>query len=675
MKFAKNNFLHFDGRMNNILVRENKCFYSAFTLAEMMVVMLILSIIMAAMAPVMTTRNKLDQSAPWSWATNGSDAYYGLGDAQVAMIGQEEVKPTDDGARLIINSPSSLNHILFKNGDTVNGFLKMSNNRVFLGKLESGKTIGTISTGFGLNIAPSGLFSVSLGIRSSSSGQYSLSTGFSNSAEGNFSMAIGSANTATASDVIAQGSSNEVSGDYSIAIGHNNTVSGQDSIVLGRSNTLDTDNSIGIGMGVTSAENSIAIGKESHANGQNSIAISNGSSAETLGEYSISIGSNNSNPTGAYSIAIGESSVASQSSSVAIGSNSNAESNLSVLVGNNTHSTEDYSIAIGDGASNVEGSYDTGGIGAIAIGQASMTSEFMGIAIGRNSIASGISSIALGSSDGIDSKTQSLAENSIAIGMNATARGVNNIAIGANACQYANGYGVTCIGADSGPESSGETANLRNENNIMFLGTSATTVYIPGNLVVEGDVILGRNGGSRVTARAVDTKRGHDHISNGETATRMGIFKSEDFNGEDDNLDEWTSGRTNYKTFFNFWLSSDRRLKYVGSESTSGLDKIRQLKVFNYTFKKDEKKVPHVGVIAQDLQKVFPNAVKKGVDGFLTIRMEDMFYAMINAIKELDSKISTLEKENKELKAALKQLQENNKKQEARLKALEAKIK
>ena len=67
--------------------------------------------------------------------------------------------------------------------------------------------------------------------------------------------------------------------------------------------------------------------------------------------------------------------------------------------------------------------------------------------------------------------------------------------------------------------------------------------------------------------------------------------------------------------------------------------------------------------------------MKKGVDGFLTIRMEDMFYAMINAIKELDSKISTLEKENKELKAALKQLQENNKKQEARLKALEAKIK
>ena len=640
----------------------NKNFYQTsrlgFTLAEMMVVMLILSIIMAAMAPVMTTRNKLDQSAPWSWATNGSDAYYGIGDAQVAMIGQEEVKPTDDGARLIINSPSTRNHILFKNGDTTNGRLNMSNSNVFLGSTATGQTIGSYSTGLGRNIGPSGISSVSVGYNSSANGRSSVS--------------VGHANKSTVDYTLASGYSNTVSGLYSIGLGIGNTVSGQDSIVLGRSNTVSTNNSIGIGMGVTSAENSIAIGKESHANGQNSIAISNGSSAETLGEYSISIGSNNSNPTGAYSIAIGESSVASVDSSVAIGSYSNAESHYSVLVGNNTHSTEDYSIAIGDGASNIEGSYYTGGIGAIAIGQASMTSEFMGIAIGRNSIASGISSIALGSSDGIYSKTQSLAENSIAIGMNATARSLNNIAIGANACQYANGYGVTCIGANSGPQSSGETANLRNEYNMMFLGTSATTVYIPGNLVVEGDVILGRNGGSRVTARAVDTNG--RHISNGETATRMGIFKSEDFNGEDDNLDEWTSGRTNYKTFFNFWLS-DRRLKYVGSESTSGLDKIRQLKVFNYTFKKDEKKLPHVGVIAQDLQKVFPDAVKKGVDGFLTIRMEDMFYAMINAIKELDSKISTLEKENKELKAALKQLQENNKKQEARLKALEAKIK
>ncbi len=48
--------------------------------------------------------------------------------------------------------------------------------------------------------------------------------------------------------------------------------------------------------------------------------------------------------------------------------------------------------------------------------------------------------------------------------------------------------------------------------------------------------------------------------------------------------------------------------------------------------------------------------------------MEDMFYAVINAIKELDTRITALEKENQILK-------EENKNLDARLRALEAKVK
>ena len=161
------------------------------------------------------------------------------------------------------------------------------------------------------------------------------------------------------------------------------------------------------------------------------------------------------------------------------------------------------------------------------------------------------------------------------------------------------------------------------------------------------------------------------------------------FKTDDDVLGRLKFKDTNINGYLrNYWVS-DRRSKYVGKENTSGLEKIKQLKVFNYTFKKDEKKTPHVGVIAQDLQKVFPDAVTKAKDGFLRIRFEDMFFAMINAIKELDSRITALEKENQELKEILKQvqndnrklnatlnrIQDDNKKFEARLKALEAKIK
>ena len=97
--------------------------------------------------------------------------------------------------------------------------------------------------------------------------------------------------------------------------------------------------------------------------------------------------------------------------------------------------------------------------------------------------------------------------------------------------------------------------------------------------------------------------------------------------------------------------------------------------MFNYTFKKDAKKTPHVGVVAQDLQKIFPNAVKKGSDGFLTIRLEDMFYAVINAVKELDAKITEIASQVKNNSNEIKRLKKENAELKARLDKLEAKLK
>ena len=103
--------------------------------------------------------------------------------------------------------------------------------------------------------------------------------------------------------------------------------------------------------------------------------------------------------------------------------------------------------------------------------------------------------------------------------------------------------------------------------------------------------------------------------------------------------------------------------------------------MFNYTFKDDKAKTPRVGVIAQDLQKIFPDAVTKGEDGFLRIRREDMIYAMVNAIKELDNKIfnideriKVLEKQNSEIVKQNNDIVKENKELKARLDKLEKKI-
>ena len=200
-----------------------------------------------------------------------------------------------------------------------------------------------------------------------------------------------------------------------------------------------------------------------------------------------------------------------------------------------------------------------------------------------------------------------------------------NTAIGDHSCTGVTGDNVTCLGAYSGPyynykndnKNLDNASSLRSTNNAVYIGTKNDTVYIPGTIDIYNGIKL-----------------------RGSTIN----------------------------------LFSDARLKYVGKENTDGLDKIKQLKVFNYTFKKDTKKEQHVGVIAQDLQKIFPNAVKKGSDGYLMIRMEDMFYALINAVKQLDKKVTELIQTVQNDKKEIQQLKKENAELKARLDKLEAKM-
>ena len=87
----------------------------------------------------MTTRNKSDYSSPWRYSTNGSDAYFGQGESQTALIGlMNRSETTDDPARLIISTtPSRPMHISFKNYNTLLGRLYMKGrNNIVLGNTE-----------------------------------------------------------------------------------------------------------------------------------------------------------------------------------------------------------------------------------------------------------------------------------------------------------------------------------------------------------------------------------------------------------------------------------------------------------------------------------------------------------------------------------------------------------
>ena len=690
----------------------NKHKFNAFTLAEMMVVMLIMSIVLAAMAPVMTTKNKVDNSSPWKYSpNNSSDAYFGQGASMRAMIGQLNGEDTDNGKLVINNLGSSFSHILFKNGNTILGDLYLNGTSLVLGNRQGNNPIGNENINIGHDNWPAGTITGSSNITIGDASMTSLTSGSHNiglgttltsvttgehnigigddsltNITGNGNIAIGgnaNATATTASKTIAIGTNSVASSIGAIAIGSNLITSEahgpeQDAAQARVMNSIAIGNNATSGASNGAGQSSIAIGYQAKANstsdsGASGIAIGAYSNA---GGHSVALGTSalKSNTTGSDNIAVGTSALRSNTTgsvNTALGENSlyantTGEHNISIGYAATQHNdTGSYNIAIGDYALNASNT----GSNNIAIGRDAMYLQ-TGINTGNTAVgtqamagtakASNYYNTAIGYQALHSAGNSSYnAGHNTAVGAEAlynNITGNNNTSIGSGACQYVTGSNKTCIGANSGPSSSWSMAT--DNKNILFLGDSNTTVYIPGNLIVGKDTMLGAR-------TAGDNKQYKVFLKAGNKGTndRWTYIGTHDYKGSDDNLygmDDatFTDGSFKLLNAESFEKKySDRRLKYVGKDNNDGLAKIKQLKIFNYVYKKDTTKTPHVGVIAQDLQKVFPNAVQKGKDGFLTIRMEDMFYAVINAIKELDAKYQAQEKRINDLEKRIEKLE------------------
>ena len=332
------------------------------------------------------------------------------------------------------------------------------------------------------------------------------------------------------------------------------------------------------------------------------------------------------------------------------------------LVGNNS-----VAVGMGQTTSTTDDSVTSTYSGIVAIGQGVTTTAENAIAIGQGTIAT--------------------AEKAVAIGRSTEASGIFSTAIGDEA--KAQKYGSLAIGKKTTASHEYSTAiGYKAETTASYqivLGTKSDTVYIPGHLVV-GDVFV-------------------NNISDSQTAEGLMYSGTEDWTqgGVTSNINKFITARNVIDNNglraakvkpvqIPYWARqalSDRRLKNVGEKYTAGLDELKKLDFYHYTFKKDEAKTPMVGVMAQDLQKVFPDAVKKGDDGFLRIRLEDMFFAVINAVKELDTRINdiktsfsskldaqeqriaNLEKQNAELQKENSELKEDIKAIKKRINKLE----
>ena len=454
----------------------------------MMVVLLIISVVAAASAPMINKKmiTAASDKSPWVWVGNRGEIAYNLNGGDISAIVGTQNRPNMGSRtpRLYLEGQQKNPALAIGEGDaeTILTFRTGNQSLLFSNNAPDKIPDDSIGIGFGVTSAQEAI---------------AIGSGAEVKAPENGpsrAIAIGgnSRITEAVENAIAIGHSAKAGGASAVVMGPASeaTAAAPHSIVIGDSNTITSDNAIAIGREIQSAGvRSIAIGStttsesSTQATGNESIAIGTGSAA--TGKAAIAIGNTNVNQTsttsgvaqttasGEKSIAIGPLANASRLSSIAIGDEAAA------LVG-----------ASNDGAK-FEG--DKGDSGrSIAIGAKAKAHNKQAISIGTETESTGDYSIALGS------HAKALAQDAIAIGSaggngnNLTrAQAQRSIAIGWNAkvddTKHTNSVAI------------GTQAKTTAANQIV-LGRKSTdvTVYIPGNLVVDGNVFLARNESSRV---------------------------------------------------------------------------------------------------------------------------------------------------------------------------------
>ena len=195
-------------RIKNHLITQSHShsvtYKKAFTLAEVMVVLFVLTVILAAFAPMMTTRTKVNKTSPWTYASpDTANAYFGMGPNQTVMIGQKTKPATDLANRLTVNTSAATQaHMLFKQGTNILGQLNLNNDSVVLGGSREALASGSGNSAIGVEA-----------LKLNTDGTNNTAIGYQamlNNATGGFNTAVG---TLALSDSTA--------GSYSTALGYN----------------------------------------------------------------------------------------------------------------------------------------------------------------------------------------------------------------------------------------------------------------------------------------------------------------------------------------------------------------------------------------------------------------------------------------------------------------------
>ena len=248
-----------------------------------------------------------------------------------------------------------------------------------------------------------------------------------------------------------------------------------------------------------------------------------------------------------------------------------------------------------------------------AIGSYTLATATGAFASGKDTEATGEYSQALGY------KAKAHGDKSFAIGDLTTANGSTSTAMGywteANGgYSTSTGYFTKANGTNSTAMGYGSYANDYSSLVIGYLNSSGSTVTGSATEANSANTLFVIGNGSQFWKRSDAFKV----MANGDTTVSNDLTVGGDI-----------------------VVSSDMRLKANIVSLGSTLAKLLLIDGKSYTMKKDGKQ--KIGVLAQDIQTVFPELVTTDDKDMLAVNYQGLVPVLINAIKEQDNKISRLE--------------------------------
>ncbi|MBO4603461.1 MAG: tail fiber domain-containing protein [Salinivirgaceae bacterium] len=503
------------------------------------------------------------------------------------------------------------------------------------------KATGNYAYAIGSGTLASQKGSIAIGVSATASGWYSLALGYKTNASEWASTAMGAYTTASEAGSTAMGCWTYATGPYSTAMGMGARASGENSTAMGDHTISSGKNSIAMGDRTTSSgKNSIAMGDRTTASGKNSIA---------MGDHTTASGDNSS--------AMGYYTTAKSYGEVVLGQYNTDYTPISTTGWNEN----DRLFVIGNGSSNTKKD-------ALIIYKNGDT-EISGSIIPKKPL------ISLGNYQNrwqTVYATEFVGEHLIAdgyIGSSLRPSPSDNYDLGESDNRWTNIYSIY---------SYSDYLNIRGDQNSRVQGIlvnkiapdNSTSTYYGISVGMSGASNTGSCYGVRGETYSAGTSYGIYGLASYGTK-RYGVYGEAAAKSN-----SWAVYANGYAGGTNGWnITSDGRLKKDVQQLSGALDKVLKLRGVSFYWKNREemaaaKGVPadslnynydsnkHIGVIAQELEKEYPELVNTDGDGFKSVEYSTLTPILIEAIKEQQDIIDAQNKKIEELEAKAKEVDE-----------------